>query len=275
MSQTNSQDRLAVKTPENAFLRTLQEEFHFSPRLSGAVLQAAKEELVGTELDGAIRPGQIRQVIASKKAPFGPALGETEMVEVTLTIDSGVEDEEVRARESLKGVRRGRILRLVDEALEQGGVMTQEDLARTLRVTTRTIRRDVSALKKEGYLLHTRGQLKGVGRGQTHKVRIIESWLDREGYEQIARKLHHSSQAIKRYVSTFLRLVTLHQKGSTPEEIAFLTKSSVRLVKDYLVVYEATQTVPHRQRKLKEELDRVNHCSRAWVDDKKKGAMSR
>lgn len=274
MSQTNSQDRLAMKTPENAFLRTLQVEFYFSPRLSGEVLQAAKEELVGTELGGAIRPGQIRQVVASEKAPFGPALGETEMVEITLTIDSDAEDEEVRTKEGLKGVRRGRILRLVDEALEQGGVMTQEDLARTLGVTTRTIRRDVRALKKEGHLLHTRGQLQGVGRGQTHKVRIIESWLDREGYEQIARKLHHSSQAIKRYVSTFLRLVTLHQKGSTPEEIAFLTRSSVRLVKDYLVVYEATQTVPHRQRKLKEELDRVNHWSRALVDDKKKGAMS-
>ena len=33
------------------------------------------------------------------------------------------------------GLRQGRILRLVDEALDQGGVLTEEDLARVLQVT--------------------------------------------------------------------------------------------------------------------------------------------
>ncbi|MCR4406628.1 MAG: DUF1670 domain-containing protein [Anaerolineae bacterium] len=140
----------------------------------------------------------------------------------------------MKRREKAEGLRRGRILRLTEEALEQGGVLTQEDLARVLKVDARTIRRDMSILQAEGHLVHTRGAVKGVGRGQTHKVRVIELWLDREGYDKIVRWLHHSAQAIKRYVSTFLRVVVLHRQGRSVEEIAFLTQSSVRLVKDYL-----------------------------------------
>ena len=81
-------------------------------------------------------------------------------------------------------------------------------------MTARTIRRDVRILKRAGHLIQTRGFVKGVGRGQTHKVRIIELWLDREGYDKIARWMHHSPQAIKRYVSAFLRIVVLHRQGT-------------------------------------------------------------
>ncbi|MEA3338418.1 MAG: DUF1670 domain-containing protein, partial [Chloroflexota bacterium] len=60
-----------------------------------------------------------------------------------------------------------------------------------------------------------------------------------EGYDKIARWTPHSPQAIKRYVSTFLRIVVLHRQETPVEEIAFLTQASARLVKDYLEVYEA------------------------------------
>lgn len=251
-------ERLALKTPENAFLHILDSEFEFSPRLARQVLAVAQEVLVGNGLATRIRPGQIRLVVTSLQAPFGPPLAETDKVEVTLTVDGGADDQIVKEREGSEGLRRGRIVRLVEEAVVQGGVMTQEDLARALAVDVRTIRRDVRHLKKEGHHLATRGQVKGVGRGQTHKVRIIELWLDREGYDKIARWLHHSPQAIQRYVSTFLRVVTLHQKGMAVSEIAFLTKSSERLVGDYLALYQEAQAIPHRQEKLAEELARVN-----------------
>jgi len=138
----------------------------------------------------------------------------------------------------------------------------------------RTIRRDVGALKTEGHLIQTRGVVKGVGRGQTHKVRVIELWLDREGYDRIGRWLHHSPQAIKRYVSTFLRVVALHRQGASVEEIAFLTQLSVRLVKEYLKVYEAALATPHRREKLEEELARVSARQEASPsEEEKKGGM--
>lgn len=258
MSKVTTQERLASKTPEAAFLHVLQKEFNFSTRVSRELLNTAQEMLVGGTPSSMVRPGQVRLVVSSLKAPFGPPLVETDKVEVTLTVDAGAEDAVIKDREGSAGLRQGRILRLLEEALEQGGVLTQEDLARALNVDVRTIRRDVRVLREEGHLVHSRGQLKGVGRGQTHKVRIIELWLDREGYDKIARWLHHSPQAIKRYVSTFLRIVVLHRQGTPVEEIAFLTQSSVRLVGDYLAVHEAALAEAHRREKLEEELARVS-----------------
>lgn len=254
--------RLALKTPEAAYLRVLTEEFGFSSRVSRELLQVGQEMLVGGVAAEAIRPGQVRVVVASYQAPFGPPLAEIEKVEVTLTVDNGAEDAAVRQRDGLVGQRRGRILRLTEEALAQGGVLTQEDLARVLGVEPRTIRRDIQVLKREGHLIPTRGQVKGVGRGQSHKVKIIELWLDRQGYDQIARRVYHSPQAIKRYVSAFLRMVVLHRQGTAAADIAFVTHTSERLVQDYLGVYEQAQQIPARAEKLVEELARVTAGSK-------------
>lgn len=275
MSQATVQDRLALKTPEAAFLHVLQDEFNFSQRVSHELLSTAQEMLVGSTPASAVRPGQVRLVVASLKAPFGPPLAETDKAEVTLTVDAGADDVAVKAQTGLEGQRRGRILRLTAEALEQGGVLTQEDLARALGVEARTIRRDVQRLKAEGHLIHTRGQVKGVGRGQTHKVRIIELWLDREGYDQIARRMYHSPQSIQRYVSLFLRVVLLQRQGTSVEEVAFLTQTSARLVGDYLGVYQATVQVPHRREKLEEELARVSARPTVPSAEAKKGEVPR
>ena len=58
MSKTTTQVRLAVKTPEAAFLHVLQEEFNFSPRVSSELLSTAQEILVGVTPSSAVRPGQ-------------------------------------------------------------------------------------------------------------------------------------------------------------------------------------------------------------------------
>jgi hypothetical protein len=55
------------------------------------------------------------------------------------------------------------------------------------------------------------------------------------------------------------------------EEIAFLTQASVRLVKEYLEVYEAALTEPHRREKLEEELARVSARQKPAFEGEKKG----
>jgi hypothetical protein len=89
VSRATTLDRLAVKTPESAFVHVLQEEFNFSLRVSRELLSTAKEMLVGGVPSSAVRPGQVRLVVVSLKAPFGPPLAETDKVEVTLTVDAG------------------------------------------------------------------------------------------------------------------------------------------------------------------------------------------
>ncbi len=174
MRPTTPHERLAEKTPEASFLHVLCEEFALSLREAQEVVSAAQEYLGLDQPGDQVRAGQVRLVVASLGAPFGPPLAETARVTVTLTVDAGLADAEVLRREGRVALRQGRILRLTEEALEQGGVLTEEDLARVLQVTRRTIERDIRALKAAGHVVQTRGQVKGAGRGQTHKVRIIE-----------------------------------------------------------------------------------------------------
>ena len=63
--------------------------------------------------------------------------------------------------------------------------------------------------------------MKGAGRGQTHKVRIIELWLDREGYDKTAWWVHQSPQSVQPYVSTFLRMLMLDRQATPVKDIAF------------------------------------------------------
>lgn len=255
---TSTIDRLTAKTSEAMFLHRLEVEFNIPPRIGQQVLETARESLFGIETAETLETGQIQMIVTALNAPFGPKLSESHQVRVKLTLDLGAEDAQAKAAEGAEGLRRGRILRLTAEALEQGGVLTQEDLSRALQVDRRTIERDIRTLKAAGHTIQTRGMIKNVGRGQTHKVKIIDLWLNRETYGKIAHWVHHSPQSIKRYVSTFLRLVTLHRQGKEATEIAYLTQSSPKLVKDYLALYENALRNASQKEKLEEELQRVN-----------------
>lgn len=78
-------------------------------------------------------------------------------VEVVWTIDAGEPDAALLAAEGKVALRRARLLRLVEEARAQDALPTQDDLARALGVTQRTIRSDLVALRQEGRQVRTWG----------------------------------------------------------------------------------------------------------------------
>lgn len=274
MSRTEM-DRLAVKTLEQRFRRELEAGFEMAPRIAQGVLETAKEifhlDAVSGDPPGRLRPGQVRQVIAAAEAPHGRPLRETEMVEVVWTVDAGEEDLAILAKHGAPGLRQMRVLRLIDEALDQGGEPTQEDLGKALHVTTRTIRSDIAALEEAGYRVATRGQLRGAGRGQTHKVIIVELYLKRHTYTQIQRRTRHSISAIKRYVRTFGRVVLLSRQNLSTSDIAFAVGISERLATEYLALYHRYD-LPKYQARLTDILQRTSGETQAPDQPAKKGA---
>jgi hypothetical protein len=254
-------DRLAVKTLDQRFRYELETGFELAPRVAQGILEVAQEvfglDAVSTNKSGRLRPGQIRQVIAAADMPHGRPLRQTDMVEVTWTLDAGTEDLEVLGQQGATALRRVRLLRLVDEALDQGGEPTQEDLAKALGVSARTIRTDIAALTVAGYQVATRGKLRGVGRGHSHKALIVELYLQRQTYTEIMRRLRHSAGAIKRYVQAFGRVVLLARKGLHVSEIAFAVGLSERLTQEYLALYQRYNK-PEYQDRLTEIVHRVS-----------------
>lgn len=267
-------DRLAVKTLDQRFRYELEAGFEMAPRVSQGVLELAKEvfslNAVFTDGSGRLRPGQIRQVIAAAGAPHGCPLCHTAMVEVTWTLKAGEEDLDVLRQHDRITLRQVRILRLIDEALDQSGEPTQEDLANALGVCVRTIRSDIAALETEGYLVATRGKLRGVGRGQRHKVLIVELYLKRYTYTEIMRRTRHSAYAIKRYLQTFGRVVMLTRKGLSVSEIAYAVGISERLTQEYLDLYQRYD-IPEYQDRLAEMVQMVSGSAQTPTKGPKKG----
>jgi hypothetical protein len=268
-------DRLAVKTLDQRFQHELETGFEIAPRVAQGILNLAKEVFgldSGAANDYQLRPGQIRQVVAASSAVHGPPLAQTDMVTVTWTIDAGEEDLTVLREYDHVALRRVRILRLIEEALEQGGVPTQEDLARALQVSVRTIRADIAALKATGYAVTTRGMLQGAGRGQTHKVVIVELYLKRFTYSEIMRRTHHSSQSIKRYLQSFSRVVMLTRKGLNKQEINHAVGISEKLTQEYLDLYQRYD-LPEYQGRLDEMMAMISRGTAKTTVAAKKGAL--
>lgn len=189
-------ERLQAKTPEQRLLNMLQQEFKFAPKIAEAILAEAQACLLGPFLP--LPAGQTRTILLKRNAAHGQAIKQNHTVEVVWTIDAGSEDQEVLLNYGLPALRQVRIQRLLAEALAQGAVASQEDLARALQVSVRTIKRDCAALQAQGLAVPTRGKLQGIGRGQTHKAQIVGRWLRGETYDQVARHTHHAVACVRR-----------------------------------------------------------------------------
>jgi len=228
-------DRILEKTPEQVFINSLRKEFELSPGESKGVLELAKSCLFGKIPE---KTGKIKYLCASKKAKHGKPLKEQDLIEVELTYDGGIEDLNVLKETGPKSLRQLKVLRLTEEAWSQEGSLTQEDLARILQVSSRTIRADIKDLQSDGNFIHTRGTDHDIGRSISHKSRIVELYLQGHTYDEIIRKSRHSAYSVKRYIVGFGRLLLLLDHGlEDVREISRLLEQSERLTSEYLEIF--------------------------------------
>jgi biotin operon repressor len=87
-------------------------------------------------------------------APTGKALDDTELRLVSWTIEHPDDQAHTPAPQK----RRHQLLRLLDQAEEQGAVPSSEHLAQALAVSASTVRRDLAELRRAGYDATSRGQ---------------------------------------------------------------------------------------------------------------------
>jgi len=228
-------DRLTAKTVDRLFIQELVTGFEVAPRTADGILEVAKTVLLPNT--SALRAGQIKLVTTAASAPHGRPMTDLDKCEVIVTLDAGPEDVAVWREHGATALRRVRILRLTDEAFEQDGLFTEEDLAWVLGAAVRTIRRDIRTLRDQGYAVRTRGYHLSIGRGQTHKVLIVEQYLRHQSFTDIAHRTKHSLDAIQRYVQTFGRIVYLMRRGTSIPEMAFLVGVGDKTVQQYLDLY--------------------------------------
>jgi len=132
-----SSQRLEKKTRDGLFHHALSTEFNFSPRECSGVLDLMNDLYFG------LRPlseGQVRYIAVHKDERSGKRMEDLRKVEVLLTMESS--DDKITSNCKLRLVQ---ILRMTEEAYEQDGLLTQEDLSRLLGLSLRQVRRDIKA----------------------------------------------------------------------------------------------------------------------------------
>ena len=220
-------------------------------------MMTAKECLLR---DYSLREGQIEVTVIGIEERSGKVIEKMEKKKVRLTIDNGIEDIEILKEYGRISLRQIKIERITDEAIEQRGVLSQEDLSKYLGCTVRTIQRDIKAIKKKGSAVVTRGYLHNIGRGQTHKVKIIGMYLDGKTYSEIKLTARHSSGAIKRYLESFTKVLMAQSKGIYErKEISSVTGISEGLVKQYLELIRASKKDKTRSENQKDLINRNSY----------------
>jgi hypothetical protein len=246
-------DRLKQKQLDTQFVNSLIHGMNCSQFEAKAILNAVYETYQPFfDNSGAMKPGQIVFEVVSIENGALKKLSECKMVSVILTLDAGEEDLQVKEHEGVQGLRRHRLERIVNEAFQQGGLLTVEDIAnRLLNCGERTVCRDIKAFKEQGVVLPLRSTIRDMGKSVTHRALIIKEWLSGKEYSEIARATYHGIDAVANYIDKFKRVVCLAKNNYEIKTIAFLIKLSPSLTQEYYDLYRTFDAVPHR----KEELD--------------------
>ena len=219
---------------------------------------------------GPLRSGQTRFECVAIGEGAGKPIRECRMQSVVLTLFNLRGDRVECPAPGAQALRQHRIQRLTEEARDQGGLLSQEDLALLLCSDVRTIRRDIRQIRETaGIFVATRGQIKDIGPGVSHKGVAIRLWLEGLESMEVARRINHTLKAVERYIHTFCRVVYLRRKAFHEYQIALTVGISTGSVKSYLEIYEGHRTKPEFQRRF-EDIDLIG-ASHFHAEDEKKG----
>jgi len=164
------------------------------------------------------------------------------------------------ASENITELTKQRIVRLTNEAFDQGALLTQADLALLLGESPRTIGRRIRELQDEGIIVPTRGARMDIGPGISHKTKIVEMYVEGYDFSDIKRRTRHSSASITRYLKEFARVAVLHEKEHSAREIRIITDHSERLVREYLELYERLNTEEYQD--MLDQLRAMYNCKK-------------
>jgi len=231
-------DRLESKSVKNSIITNISRDFNLTPLLAEAYFAQIKDYFL-EHADITLNSGQIHYLAVDDREPAGKPVLSCRKVSVFLTLHNPDEDLAVYSKSGLSGLRQHRLLRITKEAIEQGALLSFEDIAFLLTTSTVTIKRDFAYLRHNGKTIPTRGWRHDMGRGTTHKTQILDLYLQGYQFSDIERRTHHSEKAVQRYIQDFTRIVLLHHNNLSVDQIRIATGFSNRLIGEYLKLFNA------------------------------------
>jgi len=233
----NLSSRLQSKTVRQSIISSIAKDFNLTRILAEAYFNQISDYFL-RHAELTLSTGQLQYLAVEENEPAGKPIALCRKVPVRLTLQNADEDLTVYKKSGLRGLREHKVTRVTNEAIDQGGVLSYEDIAFILTCSVVTIKRDMSRLRRQGIILPSRGWRQQMGRGQSHKTQILDLYFRGYQFTEIEHKTHHSETAIKRYLQDFARVALLHLKRFSIDEIRISTGFSHRLIGEYLALYK-------------------------------------
>ena len=228
--------RLSDKDAESAIVARIGEDFNLTPVLAKAHYEQMARYFAEYGQVPA-QPGELCYLAVAASEPPGKPLRACRKVQLRLEL-TAAEDREVLAADGLAAMRRRRLARLARQARVQGGLLSVEDLAWLTCSSIATVKRDLAVLRAGGEPAPTRGQVRDIGPGVSHKARVVQLYLWGLQFTEIESRTGHSETAIARYLADFRQIAALHARGASVAEIRAATGRSAVLIGEYVGLYE-------------------------------------
>ena len=255
--------RLKSKDARAAIVQKLAADFNLTPIIAEAFYQQFSlyfEEHANVSLS----TGEVAYEAVAAHEPASKHIRLARKVTVRLKLIDFNTDLEALANYGLAGLRRHRLARLTRQAYDQDALLSYEDLAMLLTTSPATVKRDVQHLKRQGQFIMTRGTKHDMGPGLSHKTIILDLYFKGYTFTEIEQKTNHSESSVKRYLTDFLQVATLHRQRFSHNQIRLIAKRTDRLVREYIELYQTYQKQDN------ERLDELFTPAKVGEDAKKK-----
>jgi len=236
------------RTVEAALAERIAQEF---PRMGGPRIVQLCTAMVFEVIDAyqyradTLHHGQVLWTAVARDSPPGHRKPTTaaHLRPIILDLVTPEDVEALLSRQSADKRLCFRVVRLCQQAAEQGALLSNCDLAMLLHASDSRIAQVLVAHERATQTtVPRRCTLHDMGSGITHKRLIcLKRYLEGKEPIQIARETYHSLEAVDRYLERFERVRYCRQCGFDTAHTAMVLQCSARLVEEYLAIDDELQ----------------------------------
>jgi hypothetical protein len=168
------------------------------------------------------------------------------LVPVVLTLVDEADVTRLAAGEKIACVAQDTTARLLDEAFQQGALLSMRDIGLLTWRKDATISQWRQAWERENHrqLPHP-GNLQDMGTCISHKTAIVvKAIYEHQDPRRVAADTKHTQQAVDRYLRDFQRVRTCYRKHPELTFICQVTGMSKHLVEQYISLIENNEKTP-------------------------------
>jgi len=161
-------------------------------------------------------------------------------IPVVLTMVNHADIERYVQGHSFNLIARDALARMINEAYQQGGILSMRDLSiLTLRNDSWISKMRIQYERENQVVLPHTGSLHDMGTCITHKKQIISKVIaEKKDPAMVARETNHSQSAVDTYLVNYRRVTTVYLKNPDINHIHFVTKIAKHVIKQYIEIYD-------------------------------------